>query len=148
MESLATKVNLSCPAIEMSSIQEYGENLYCSWSSNPKAKCAGSKPVESWYSEMTKYTFGSEPTSSASGEYPILCTFYHPLQLSQWVHNSFAVVFEFSFFVKFIPLKFGTFKYELRWNLTTFIWTFSNIEQLILNDTVKFGIISCENVAV
>ena len=69
MESLATKVNLSCPAIEMSSIQEYGENLYCSWSSNPKAKCAGSKPVDSWYSEMTKYTFGSEPTSSASGEY-------------------------------------------------------------------------------
>ena len=67
---LATKVNLSCPAIEMSSIQEYGENLYCSWSSNPKAKCAGSKPVDSWYSEMTKYTFGSEPTSSASGEYP------------------------------------------------------------------------------
>merc|ERR1712051_733454 len=33
--------------------QEYGENLYCSWSSNPKAKCAGSKPVDSWYSEMT-----------------------------------------------------------------------------------------------
>merc|ERR1740123_1703672 len=66
---LATKVNLSCPAIEMSSIQEYGENLYCSWSSNPKAKCAGSKPVDSWYSEMTKYTFGSEPTSSASGHF-------------------------------------------------------------------------------
>jgi len=49
--------------------QEYGENLYCSWSSNPKAKCAGSKPVDSWYSEMTKYTFGSEPTSSASGHF-------------------------------------------------------------------------------
>lgn len=49
--------------------QEFGENLYCSWSSNPKAKCAGSKPVDSWYSEMTKYTFGSEPTNSASGHF-------------------------------------------------------------------------------
>jgi len=49
--------------------QDFGENLYCSWSSNPKAKCAGSKPVDSWYSEMTKYTFGSEPTSSASGHF-------------------------------------------------------------------------------
>jgi len=49
--------------------QDFGENLYCSWSSNPKAKCAGSKPVDSWYSEISKYTFGSEPTSSASGHF-------------------------------------------------------------------------------
>ena len=26
--------------------QELGENLYCSWSSNPKAKCPGDKPVD------------------------------------------------------------------------------------------------------
>lgn len=49
--------------------QDFGENLYCSWSSNPKAKCVGSKPVDSWYSEISKYTFGSEPTSSASGHF-------------------------------------------------------------------------------
>ena len=48
--------------------QELGENLYCSWSSNPKAKCPGDKPVDSWYSEIKKYNFGAEPTNLSSGE--------------------------------------------------------------------------------
>jgi len=46
--------------------QDFGENLYCSWSSNPKAKCPGSKPVDSWYSEGSKYIFGTEPVNSSS----------------------------------------------------------------------------------
>lgn len=48
---------------------KFGENLYCTWSSNPKAKCPGSKPVESWYNEMSQYTFGSEPTSTVAGHF-------------------------------------------------------------------------------
>ena len=48
--------------------QELGENLYCSWSSNPKAKCPGDKPVDSWYSEIKKYSFGAEPTNLSSGK--------------------------------------------------------------------------------
>jgi len=56
-------------SFEHRSNQELGENLFCSWSSNAKAKCPGSKPVESWYSEMKNYTFGSEPTSLSSGHF-------------------------------------------------------------------------------
>lgn len=49
--------------------QELGENLFCSWSSNHKAKCPGDKPVDSWYSEIKSYNFGSEPTSLSSGHF-------------------------------------------------------------------------------
>ena len=49
--------------------QELGENLFCSWSSNPKAKCPGNKPVDSWYSEIKTYKFGSEPTSMGTGKW-------------------------------------------------------------------------------
>merc|ERR1712141_209707 len=49
--------------------QELGENLFCSWSSNPKAKCPGNKPVDSWYSEIKTYKFGSEPTSMGTGHF-------------------------------------------------------------------------------
>lgn len=49
--------------------QELGENLFCSWSSNPKAKCPGNKPVDSWYSEIKNYKFGSEPTSMGTGHF-------------------------------------------------------------------------------
>jgi len=49
--------------------QELGENLFCSWSSNAKAKCPGSKPVDSWYSEIKKYEFGKEPTSMGTGHF-------------------------------------------------------------------------------
>jgi len=49
--------------------QELGENLFCCWSSDPKAKCPGKKPVDSWYSEINKYNFGTEPTSTASGHF-------------------------------------------------------------------------------
>merc|ERR550532_1481163 len=49
--------------------QELGENLFCSWSSNAKAKCPGNKPVDSWYSEIKKYEFGKEPTSMGTGHF-------------------------------------------------------------------------------
>ena len=42
---------------------EYGENLYLGWSSNPKFRMVGSAPVENWYSEIKDYTYGFEPKS-------------------------------------------------------------------------------------
>lgn len=48
---------------------KYGENLYCSWSSNPKSGCPGDKPVESWYSEIGQHKFGSEPRSMGTGHF-------------------------------------------------------------------------------
>ena len=51
---------------------QYGENLYCSWSSNPKTAAASVKgrvPVDSWYSEMKKHPFGREPTSTDTGHF-------------------------------------------------------------------------------
>jgi len=46
--------------------QVYGENIYSSWSSDPKAKCSGSRPVESWYSEVNKYNFDN-PSGNSMG---------------------------------------------------------------------------------
>ncbi len=49
---------------------DYGENLYCSWSSNPKAvQVSGRTPVDSWYSESKKHMFGCEPHSTATGHF-------------------------------------------------------------------------------
>jgi len=39
---------------------KYGENLYSSWSSRPKA-ISGEVAVDNWYSEIKDYTFGQEP---------------------------------------------------------------------------------------
>jgi len=48
---------------------EYGENLYCTWSSNPKRGCSGDKAVESWYDEIKQHQFGSEPRSMGTGHF-------------------------------------------------------------------------------
>jgi len=48
---------------------KYGENIYMSWSSNPAATCDGDAPVQSWYSEISKYTFGSGGFSSGTGHF-------------------------------------------------------------------------------
>jgi len=47
----------------------YGENLYCTWSSNPKRGCPGSNVVESWYSEIEQHEFGVEPRSMGTGHF-------------------------------------------------------------------------------
>lgn len=40
---------------------QYGENLYCLWSSDRNAKANGKDVCRSWYDEIKDYTFGSEP---------------------------------------------------------------------------------------
>jgi len=47
----------------------YGENLYCTWSSNPKKGCSGDKAVESWYDEIKQHQFGIEPRSMGTGHF-------------------------------------------------------------------------------
>nr|CAD7600138.1 unnamed protein product [Timema genevievae] len=40
---------------------EYGENIFCSWSSNANYKVTGTEPVDNWYSEIKDHPFGREP---------------------------------------------------------------------------------------
>lgn len=40
---------------------KYGENLYCSWNSDPNAKVDPRGACQSWYDEIKHYTFGVEP---------------------------------------------------------------------------------------
>lgn len=48
---------------------EYGENIYSAWSSNPNHKIKGDEAVESWYSEIKDYTFGREPSDLRAGHF-------------------------------------------------------------------------------
>ncbi|XP_050717016.1 uncharacterized protein LOC126998870 isoform X3 [Eriocheir sinensis] len=48
---------------------EYGENLYCAYSSDPKFKVKGDVAVKSWYEEMKDFTFGKEPSDLRAGHF-------------------------------------------------------------------------------
>ncbi|XP_021917536.1 protein PRY1-like isoform X2 [Zootermopsis nevadensis] len=46
-----------------------GENIFCSWSSNPSHHVTGREPVDNWYSEIKNHPFGREPNSLKSGHF-------------------------------------------------------------------------------
>lgn len=48
---------------------EYGENIYFAWSSDPNYKVNGADPVDKWYSEIKDHTFGKEPLNLDSGHF-------------------------------------------------------------------------------
>ncbi|XP_029679943.1 uncharacterized protein LOC115245669 isoform X1 [Formica exsecta] len=48
---------------------DYGENLYCMWSSNPKTVVGGEEPVNEWYAEETQHQYGKEPTTLKTGHF-------------------------------------------------------------------------------
>lgn len=48
---------------------DYGENIFCSWSSNPNYRVTGREPVDNWYSEIKNHPFGREPSSLKSGHF-------------------------------------------------------------------------------
>ncbi|KAM3960130.1 ectin [Aphomia sociella] len=48
---------------------EYGENIFYAWSSDPNFDITGKEPVEKWYSEIKDHAFGREPTSLGSGHF-------------------------------------------------------------------------------
>ncbi|KAF7991726.1 hypothetical protein HCN44_010527 [Aphidius gifuensis] len=48
---------------------EYGENLYCLWSSNPKTIVNGDEPVNEWYAEEVQHHYGKEPMTLKTGHF-------------------------------------------------------------------------------
>ncbi|XP_011310840.1 uncharacterized protein [Fopius arisanus] len=48
---------------------EYGENLYCMWSSNPKTIVNGDEPVNEWYAEEAQHQYSKEPTTLKTGHF-------------------------------------------------------------------------------
>ena len=48
--------------------QKYGENIYSSWSSS-QAKVHGSVAVDSWYSEISQHSFGTETVGGQTGHF-------------------------------------------------------------------------------
>ncbi|XP_066590206.1 uncharacterized protein [Prorops nasuta] len=48
---------------------DYGENLFCMWSSNPKTVVGGEEAVNEWYAEETQHQYGKEPTTLKTGHF-------------------------------------------------------------------------------
>lgn len=48
---------------------DYGENIFYAWSSDPGFAVSGRDAVDKWYSEIKDHTFGREPSSLASGHF-------------------------------------------------------------------------------
>lgn len=47
----------------------YGENIFCSWSSNAAVTVEGWEPAEHWYSEGVNHVFGKEPATLKTGHF-------------------------------------------------------------------------------
>ncbi|XP_056637489.1 uncharacterized protein LOC130445698 isoform X1 [Diorhabda sublineata] len=47
----------------------YGENIYCIFSSDPNFTINGHSPVETWYEEASQHPFGKEPSNLKSGHF-------------------------------------------------------------------------------
>jgi len=54
---------------EHSGDADFGENLYWSWSSDPRWKLEGVEPVKSWYDECQGYDYSREPVSLDTGHF-------------------------------------------------------------------------------
>lgn len=50
---------------------EYGENIFCVWSSSVLANgiVCGREPVDNWYQEVDKHVFGKEPSTLKTGHF-------------------------------------------------------------------------------
>lgn len=48
---------------------QYGENLYCYYSPDPKFNIKGDEAVKSWYSEIKDFRFGAEPRDLRAGHF-------------------------------------------------------------------------------
>ncbi|XP_055529626.1 uncharacterized protein LOC129721273 [Wyeomyia smithii] len=49
---------------------QYGENIFCSWSSpNANVSITGREPVENWYSEESTHVYGKEPATLKTGHF-------------------------------------------------------------------------------
>lgn len=48
---------------------DYGENIFYAWSTDPNFMVDGKDPVDKWYSEIKNHKFGREPTNLDSGHF-------------------------------------------------------------------------------
>ncbi|XP_014354751.2 repressed by EFG1 protein 1 isoform X1 [Papilio machaon] len=48
---------------------EYGENIFYAWSSDPNFTVYGRDPVDKWYNEINLHAFGREPNDLKSGHF-------------------------------------------------------------------------------
>lgn len=48
---------------------DYGENIFYAWSSDPNFVVSGKDPVDKWYAEIKDHKFGKEPTSLGTGHF-------------------------------------------------------------------------------
>lgn len=48
---------------------EYGENIFYAWSSDPSFHVSGRDPVDKWYEEINLHAFGREPSDIKSGHF-------------------------------------------------------------------------------
>ncbi|CAG5036512.1 unnamed protein product [Parnassius apollo] len=48
---------------------EYGENIFYAWSSDPNFEVSGRDPVDKWYNEINLHEFGREPNDLKSGHF-------------------------------------------------------------------------------
>lgn len=48
---------------------QYGENLYCYYSPDPKFNIKGDEAVKSWYSEVKDFKYGMEPSDLRAGHF-------------------------------------------------------------------------------
>ncbi|CAH0600222.1 unnamed protein product [Chrysodeixis includens] len=48
---------------------DYGENIFSAWSSDPNFTVSGRDPVDKWYSEVNNHQFGREPSDLKSGHF-------------------------------------------------------------------------------
>ncbi|CAG9576157.1 unnamed protein product [Danaus chrysippus] len=48
---------------------EYGENIFYAWSTDPNFTLSGKDPVDKWYSEIQNHSFGKEPDNLGSGHF-------------------------------------------------------------------------------
>ncbi|XP_026484738.1 peptidase inhibitor 16-like isoform X1 [Vanessa tameamea] len=55
--------------VEHQDQNEYGENIFYAWSSDPNFSLSGRDPVDKWYSEISNHSFGQEPDHLSSGHF-------------------------------------------------------------------------------
>jgi hypothetical protein len=69
---------------------DYGENIFCSWSSIPSYRVTGREPVDNWYSEIKDHPFGREPRTLKSGKLIALLVDIYLLWILSFCLTSFT----------------------------------------------------------
>ena len=64
------RIHASRGVLQHRNNSQYGENIFCLWSSNAQNNHAsGREVVENWYSEISHHVFNREPTTLKTGHF-------------------------------------------------------------------------------